>query len=109
MASPFPRTRMVQLPPVCPRGRSPPSISNTPTPPPSCPSFLSQTVLWMNTTKATRGGGGVGHVRQMSTVLHECTDPRLMESGGVDSGISVWIEEFRNSALDPSGTGLGNM
>lgn len=66
-------------------------------------------MLWINTSEATRGGGGTGPVRQQSTILHKWTDPRLMESGGVDSGISVWTEEFLNCALGPSGTGLGNM
>lgn len=67
-------------------------------------------MLWINTTQVTRGGGGVGCVRQKSTILHQCTDPRLMEFGGGDSGkISVWIGEFLNCALGPSGTGLGNM
>lgn len=54
-------------------------------------------------------GVGVGHVCQRSTILHKCTDPRLMESGGVDSGISVCTGEFLNCVLGPSGTGLGNM
>lgn len=66
-------------------------------------------MLWINTSEATRGGGGTGPVHQQSTILHKWTDPRLMESGGVDSGISVWTEEFLNCALGPSGTGLGNM
>lgn len=66
-------------------------------------------MLWINNLEAARGGGRVGLVRQRSTILQKCTDPRLMESGGVDSGISVWTGEFLNCVLGPSGTGLGNM
>ena len=114
-ACPLSWPAVVQRPTLCSWGRSPPSLSRLPpSPMPSamtpCPSFPSQQRLWINTAQATRGGGGVGHVCQKSTILIQCTDPRLVESGGVDSGkISVWTGEILNCALGPSGTGLGNM
>lgn len=60
----------------------------TPTRPPVS-TFHELARLWLNTTEAIRDEAG--YVRQKSTTLHLGTDPRLMESGGVDSGkISVW-------------------
>lgn len=33
-------------------------------------------------------------MHQRCTILHKCTDPGFMESGGVDRGIDVWTGEF---------------
>lgn len=46
-------------------------------------------------------------MRQKSTVLYKYTDPRLMGSGRVDSGVSIGTGEFLDGALGPSGAGLG--